>query len=52
MGHDGAVRRSLAGLLFGVAFSFACLAVSGFLLERTAFSPGRNVVAYPVTKAR
>ena len=42
MGHDGAVRRSLAGLLFGVAFSFACLAVSGFLLERTAFSPGRT----------
>jgi hypothetical protein len=36
------VRRSLAGLLFGVAFAFACLAISGFLLHRTAFSPGRT----------
>lgn len=36
------MRRSLAGLLFGVAFSFACLAISGYLLQRTAFSPGRT----------
>ena len=26
------MRRSLAGLLFGVAFAFACVAVSGFLM--------------------
>lgn len=32
------VRRSLAGLLFGLAFACACLALSGLLLERTAFS--------------
>jgi hypothetical protein len=32
------VRRSLAGLLFGVGFACACLALSGLLLERTAFS--------------
>ena len=34
-----AVRRSLAGLLFGISFACACVAISGFLLERTAFSP-------------
>jgi hypothetical protein len=32
------VRRSLAGLLFGLAFACTCLALSGLLLERTAFS--------------
>ncbi len=42
MGHNGSVRRSFAGLLFGVAFAFACLAISGFLLHRTAFSPSRT----------
>jgi hypothetical protein len=42
MGHNGFVRRSFAGLLFGVAFAFACLAISGFLLHRTAFSPERT----------
>jgi hypothetical protein len=42
MGHNGPVRRSFAGLLFGVAFAFACLAISGFLLHRTAFSPSRT----------
>ena len=35
-----AVRRSLAGLLFGAAFVCACLAVAGFLVDRTVFSPG------------
>ncbi len=35
----GAVRRSFAGLLFGIAFAFASLAMSGFLLQRAAFSP-------------
>ena len=34
------VRRSLAGLLFGVGFACACLALSGLLLERTALSAG------------
>lgn len=33
------VRRSFAGLLFAVAFAFACLAISGFLMHRTAFTP-------------
>ncbi len=39
MRHNGAVRRSLAGVLFGIAFACACIAISGFLLEQTAFSP-------------
>ena len=34
-----AVRRSFAGLFFGMAFTCACLAISGFVLQRTAFSP-------------
>lgn len=33
------VRRSLAGVLFGLAFACACIAISGFILEQTAFSP-------------
>lgn len=33
------VRRSLAGLLFGFASMFASLALSGFWLQYTAFSP-------------
>ena len=41
----GAVRRSLAGLLFGIAFAFACLAISGYLLQRTALSPSRTAGA-------
>lgn len=32
-----AVRRSFAGLFFGAAFVCACLALSGFLLDRTLF---------------
>jgi hypothetical protein len=36
------VRRSLAGLLFGIAFACASLAISGFLLQRTAFSPNNT----------
>ncbi|MFN6122330.1 MAG: hypothetical protein ACK5CE_22185 [Actinomycetes bacterium] len=35
------MRRSLAGLLFGIAFAFACLTVSGYLLQRSAFTPDR-----------
>ncbi len=33
------VRRTLAGLLFGLAYAFASLTLAGFLLERTAFDP-------------
>jgi len=36
------VRRSLAGLLFGLASIAASLAVSCFWLQYTAFSPGRT----------
>jgi hypothetical protein len=36
------VRRSLAGLLFGLASIVASLAVSGFWLNYTAFSPGHT----------
>lgn len=39
IGHNGHVRRSLAGLLFGAAFICACLALSGFLLQQAMFSP-------------
>ncbi len=39
IGHNGAVRRSLAGLLFGAAFFCACLALSGLLLQRAMYSP-------------
>jgi hypothetical protein len=39
LGQNDRVRRSVAGLLFGIAFALACIAVSGFLLLRTAFSP-------------
>ncbi len=37
-----AVRRSLAGLLFGLAAIFASLALSSFWLQFTAFSPGHT----------
>lgn len=33
------VRRTLAGLLFGLAYTCASLALAGFLLERSAFDP-------------
>jgi hypothetical protein len=36
------VRRTLAGLLFGVAYVCASLAIGGWLLQRTAFSPSRT----------
>jgi hypothetical protein len=38
----GAVRRSFAGLFFGAAFVCACLALSGFLLNRALFSPAAS----------
>jgi hypothetical protein len=36
------VRRTLAGLLFGLAYACASLAISGFLLQRTAFNPDNS----------
>src|SRR5215212_9417017 len=42
IGHNERVRRSFAGLFFGMAFACACLAISGFVLQRTAFSPSNT----------
>jgi hypothetical protein len=42
IGHNVTVQRSLAGLLFALAFACASLAVSGFLLQRTLFSPSNS----------
>jgi len=36
------VRRTLAGLIFGLAFVCASLAISGWFLQRAAFDPGRT----------
>ncbi|MCU1502662.1 MAG: hypothetical protein JWM12_2016 [Ilumatobacteraceae bacterium] len=36
------MRRTLAGLLFGVAYVCASLAIGGWLLQRTAFNPDRT----------
>jgi hypothetical protein len=36
------VRRTFAGLIFGVAYVCASLAISGWLLQRSAFDPGRT----------
>ncbi|MFM2071166.1 MAG: hypothetical protein RLZZ623_1429 [Actinomycetota bacterium] len=47
----GAVRRSIAGLLFGIAFACACLAISGFMLQRTAFDPDRTAASADVVLA-
>ncbi len=33
------MRRTLAGLLFGLAYACASLLIAGFLLQRTAFEP-------------
>lgn len=43
-----AVRRSIAGLLFGIAFAFACVAISGFMLQRTAFDPDASATSADV----
>jgi hypothetical protein len=42
IGKTAQVRRTLAGLLFGFAYLSAAIAVSGFLLQRTAFDPERT----------
>lgn len=36
------MRRTLAGLLFGIAYACASVAFGGFLLQRTAFNPDRT----------
>jgi hypothetical protein len=36
------VRRTLAGLLFGLAYACISLTIAGFLLQRTAFDPGHS----------
>jgi hypothetical protein len=36
------VRRTLAGLIFGLAYVCASLAISGWLLHRSAFDPSRT----------
>lgn len=41
-GHTPRVRRTIAGLLFSLAYACACLTVAGFLLQRTAFDPGNS----------
>ncbi len=34
------MRRTLAGLLFGLAYACASISIAGYLLQRTAFDPG------------
>lgn len=36
------MRRTLAGLLFGLAYACAALTLAGFLLQRTAFDPSTS----------
>ena len=58
IGKTAGVRRALAGLLFGVAYVCASLAIGGWLLQRTAFSPDRtssvatDVLADPQIRAQ
>ena len=42
------MRRTLAGLLFGLAYACASLSIAGFLLQRTAFDPDRSAGAADV----
>lgn len=42
------MRRTLAGLLFGLAYACASLTVAGFLLQHTAFDPDRSADAADV----
>ncbi len=42
------MRRTLAGLLFGLAYACAGLTIAGFLLQRTAFDPDRSADAADV----
>jgi len=45
IGETLPVRRTLAGLLFGLAYLCASLAIAGFLLQRAAFEPTRSASA-------
>ncbi len=45
------MRRTLAGLLFGLAYACASLTISGFLLQRTAFDPENSADAADVVLA-
>lgn len=47
IGQTVAVRRTLAGLLFGVAYLCATFALSGWMLQRTAFDPDQTASAAP-----
>ncbi len=42
IGQTLAVRSTLAGLLFGLAYAFASLTISGFFLQRAAFDPDNS----------
>jgi len=42
------VRRTLAGLLFGLAYACASLSIAGFLLQRSAFDPDNSAKAADV----
>ncbi|HQZ34435.1 MAG TPA: hypothetical protein PK020_08405 [Ilumatobacteraceae bacterium] len=42
------MRRTLAGLLFGLAYACASLSIAGFLLQRSAFDPGNSADAADV----
>ncbi len=42
------VRRTLAGLLFGLAYACASLSIAGFLLQRSAFDPDNSADAADV----
>jgi|JI10StandDraft_1071094.scaffolds.fasta_scaffold106260_1 hypothetical protein len=48
IGNTLGVRRTLAGLLFGLAYACASLSIAGFLLQRTAFDPDRSAGAADV----
>lgn len=45
------MRRTLAGLLFGLAYLCASLAIAGFLLQRAAFQPGHSASSPDVVLA-
>lgn len=42
------MRRTIASMLFGLAYACASLTVAGFLLQRTAFDPDRSADAATV----
>ncbi|HUC32402.1 MAG TPA: hypothetical protein VMS14_03315 [Ilumatobacteraceae bacterium] len=42
------MRRTLAGLLFGLAYACAAFTIAGFILQQTAFNPDRSADAADV----